>query len=153
MRYLAIALLMGAMGCAAPPTSGVQQPQPTRTAGSAQALFSSRPADLFEAAGAVCDAPGQNVVRPNTNEVRCESLPDPESAAVLILQFNGDVENLPKFVISFAGATTAEGFVVTAESYIRVPQRTGPAQQIRFPDPNLEAQLQSLLVQAGGQPI
>ena len=153
MRYIAIALLVGLMGCTDVPTSGGATAVSDQPAGAARALFSSRPAELFAAADAVCDAPGQVVVRPSANEVRCESLPDPESAAALILQFNGDVENLPKFVISFAGAPAAAGFVVTADSYIRVPQRTGGAQQIRFPDPRIKAELESLLETAGGQPF
>ncbi len=153
MRYISIALLAVVAACTEAPTSGGQLTQPTQQAGAAQALFSSRPADLYAAAGEVCDAPGQNVVRPNANEVRCESLPDPESAAALILQFDGDVEDLPKFVIAFTGAPTSAGFVVTADSYIRVPLRGGGAQQIRFPDPRIEAELQALLVQAGGQPL
>ena len=140
-------------GCTEATTSGGAQAPIDVPAGASQALFTSRPAALFEAAGAVCSAPGQTVVRPNANQVRCESLPNPESAAALILQFDGTVEALPKFVIAFTGAPAAEGFIVVADTYIRVPQRDGGAQQIRFPDPALKQDLQTLLTQAGGRPI
>ena len=133
-------------------------PTPPAAAGAApigaqQAYFTDYPDKLFIAAAAVCDGPGQSVVRPSANEVRCESLPDPESAAAIILQFNGTVEALPKFVISLSGQDTSQGYLVTGDNYIRVPQRSGGAQQVRFPDLSVATEMASLLSAAGGRPL
>jgi hypothetical protein len=93
------------------------------------------------------------VIQPNQNEVRCESLPDPGSAAAIILGYNGTVENLPSFVISFLGGVSAQGYVVTADSYIRVLQRNGGVQQRRFEDAMVAEDLSGMLASAGGRPL
>ena len=108
-------------------------------AGAQQAYFAGYPAGLFFAAGEVCDGPGQSVVRPTQNEVRCESLPDPESAAAIILQFDGTIEDLPQLVTSFVGRDTQAGYLVTADNYIRVPR--------------IDRNLAELLTAAGGRPL
>jgi len=113
--------------------------------GALQAYFDEYPDRLFEVAALLCDDPGQTSVVPNVNEVRCESLPDTESAAALILQFDGTVEELPTYVISFKGRSTSEGYLVTADTYIRVPQRTGGALQIRLESAETREDLAMLL--------
>jgi len=143
MRVALFAFGLLAAGCTDLPTSGGAPTAGNAPIGAQQALFSEYPAQLFNAAAAVCDEPGQTMVQPNANEVRCESLPDPESAAALILQYNGTVEDLPKFIIAFLGGPSAQGYVVTADSYIRVPQRSGGTQQIRFNDDQVAEDLNS----------
>ncbi|WP_375281862.1 hypothetical protein [Pseudooctadecabacter sp.] len=153
MRRSILLLILGLTGCAQTTTSGGSFGAGNQPAGAQQAYFEGYPAGLFFAAGAVCDGPGQNVVRPDENEVRCESLPDPQTAAALILQFDGTVEDLPRFVIAFSGLEDTAGYLVTADSYIRVPLRDGGAQQVRFPDERIEAELSRLLADAGGAPL
>lgn len=153
MRALVLILGLGLAGCTDMPMSGGAPSAGLAPAGAQQAYFKGRPARLFGAAAAVCNNPGQTVVRPNANEVRCESLPDPESAAAIILQFDGSVEDLPKMVIAFSGRDTAQGYLVTADNYIRVPLRDGGIQQIRFPDLRVQQDLTELLTSAGGRPL
>lgn len=153
MRLAILSFGLVLSGCAEMPVSTAPVPAGLAPDGAQQAYFTDYPDNLFFAAAAVCDGPGQSVVRPSDNEVRCESLPDPESAAAIILQFDGTVEALPKFVISFSGQDTSDGYLVTADNYIRVPQRTGGAQQIRFPDLSVESEMSALLSAAGGRPL
>ena len=153
MRAWVLVFGLGIAGCTDDTTSGIGPAEGAAPAGSQQAYFPTYPERLFFAAAAVCDGPGQTVVKPSRNEVRCESLPDPESAAAIILQFNGSVENLPKFIISFAGRDTAQGYLVTADNYIRVPQRDGGTQQVRFEDEQVAEDLDNLLRSAGGRPL
>ncbi|MEL6958299.1 MAG: hypothetical protein AAGL89_05035 [Pseudomonadota bacterium] len=80
----------------------------------------------------------------------CTSLPEPEAAAALILQFDGTVDKLPSYVISFSSLNVTDGFVVTADAYIRVPQRAGGVRQVRFEDLQLSDDLAELLKAAGG---
>ncbi|MGJ8610150.1 MAG: hypothetical protein ACSHWY_03590 [Octadecabacter sp.] len=140
-------------GCAEMPSNTAAPLAGEATDGAQQAYFTGYPGHLFRAAAAVCVAPGQTVVQPSRNQVRCESLPDPEAAAALILQFNGTVEDLPTFVISFEGLETPQGYLVTADNYIRVPQRSGGAQQVRFPDRSVGNEVAALLEAAGGRPL
>lgn len=153
MRAAVLALGIGLAACTQAPTSSVAPLAGAAPEGAQQALFDDYPARLFLAAGAICDGPTQTVVRPSRNEVRCESLPNPQGAAALILQFNGTVEDLPKFVISFAGRDSEQGYLVTADNYIRVPQRSGPAQVVRFPDEAVRRDMIRLLQSAGGRPL
>ena len=153
MRWAVLGIAFVVAGCAELPTSTAPSAAGAAPEGAQQAYFKGYPEGLFFAAAAVCGGPGQSLVQQSTNEVRCESLPDPESAAAIILQFNGTVEELPKFVISFSGLNTSEGYLVTADNYIRVPQRSGGAQQVRYPDPTVEAQMSALLRAAGGRPL
>lgn len=153
MRALLFVLCLGLAGCTDLPTTGGAPAAGDAPAGAQQAYFTDYPNTLFTAAAVVCDEPGQMAVRPNANEVRCESLPDPEAAAALILQFDGTVEALPTFIIAFLGRETAEGYLVTADNYIRVPQRNGGVRQIRFNDPQTAQDLRELLRAAGGRPL
>jgi len=153
MRWAGIGITAVLAGCAEIPVSTAPTAAGAAQDGAQQAYFTDYPDKLFFAAAAVCNGPGQSVVQPNANEVRCESLPDPESAAAIILQFNGTVEALPKFVISFLGQDTSQGYLVTADNYIRVPQRSGGAQQVRFPSLSVESEMSALLSAAGGRPL
>ncbi len=153
MRWTVLGIALVIAGCTEIPASTPPSAPGSAPEGAKQAYFTDYPDSLFFAAAAVCNGPGQSVVRPNANEVRCESLPDPESAAAIILQFNGTVEALPKFVISFSGQSTSEGYLVTADNYIRVPQRSGGAQQLRFPNLSIQEEMSALLSAAGGRPL
>lgn len=153
MRPAVICLIFGLSGCAELPTSGGAPMAGEAPSGAQQAYFTGYPEPLFFAAGAVCTEPGQNVVRPSRNEVRCESLLDPESTAAIILQFDGSIEDLPKLVWTFKGRDTAEGYLVTADNYLRVPQRNGEVQQVRFPSAETTQDARQLLQAAGGRPL
>ncbi|MBT8412612.1 MAG: hypothetical protein KJP02_12575 [Octadecabacter sp.] len=147
MRNYLFAAALAIAGCTEKPATAPGAPP----FGAQQAYFTSYPQRFFDAAALACNRPGQSVVAPNRNELRCESLPDPQSAAALILQFDGSVQDLPVYVIAFQGIDTVQGYLVTADNYIRVPQRTGGAQQIRFPDPDISREMGNILQAAGGR--
>jgi len=140
-------------GCGAPVSLGEAPAPGAAPTGAQQAYFAQFPAGLFGAAAAFCVQPGQSVMRPRPDEVRCESLPDPQTAAAIILEFNGTVEELPTFVIAFLGRDTSSGYLVTADNYIRVPQRSGGTRQIRFEDARVAQDLEKLHEAAGGRPL
>ncbi len=122
-------------------------------AGAQQAYFMGFPERFFETTARACNQPGQNAVTPRPDEVRCESLPDPESAAALILTYDGTVEDIPKYIISFQGRDTELGYLVTADTYIRIPQRAGGARNLRFTDAQVASDLSEILEAAGGRPL
>ncbi|SLN59836.1 hypothetical protein [Roseisalinus antarcticus] len=118
---------------------------------SARAFFASYPELLLGAVAQSCVDPGQALVRPSEDEVRCESLPPVEAAAALILEFDGTVDNLPRFVTSIASRSADGGYVVTADNYIRVPLQAGGARIVRLPDPALNRVIRDVLERAGGR--
>jgi len=75
---IGVSLTLGLSGCTDMPGIGAGPAPGSAPDGAQQAYFTGYPERLFVAAGLVCDEPSQSVVRPNANEVRCESLPNPE---------------------------------------------------------------------------
>lgn len=157
MRIALFVIALFVAGCTDMPTSsttsGIGPAAGAGPAGSQQAYFATYPGQLFQAFAALCNKPGQTLARASRNEVRCEGLPPVESAAAIILQFNGSVEDLPKIVTSFMGRPLNNGYLVTVDNYISVPQRTGGTQQIRIPDPELNREISQLLRSVGGRPL
>ena len=147
-----LGLLLAAAGCAPglgdSPSEGVTPPAPAATP---RAVFAEYPQFLFDAIAASCEGPGRKVVRPSTEELRCEGLPPVEAAAALILDFEGTVEDLPRYVSSVAIAEAGGEYTVTADTYIRIPQTGGTARIIRIPDPELDALIRTVFEGAGGR--
>lgn len=153
MRAIVVSLCVAVAGCTEIPVSTGAPAAGEATSNAVQAYFTDYPERLFFVAAELCNGPGQSVIKPNRNQVRCESLPDPESAAAIILQFDGTVEELPKLVIAFSGRDTEQGYLMTVDNYIRVPGRDGGAQQVRFEDVRVTESLTELLENAGGRPL
>ena len=147
---LSFALVAMLAACSAAPPAAPSGPV---RPGQVRALFADYPDALFFAAAAACAGPGQEAVRPSPHELRCESLPEPEMAAALILQFGGTVEDLPRYVASFAAGIAESGYIVTADTYIRIPQTGGGARRLRLPDPATARSMREVLTQAGGRLI
>lgn len=149
MRYYILSAFVALAACDAPLTST----QEAVRGGAQQAFFEDEPRMLFAAIAMNCTDPGNRILRPSPRTIQCEALPSPEAAAGLILEYNGTVENLPRFVYSFNAAPAGGGYVVTADTFARVPQRDGGEQRLRMRDPALEASAREFLFLAGGRPI
>lgn len=147
-----LALCTACLGCAPgigdSASTAVRPPAPAATP---RAVFAEYPQFLFDAIAASCDGPGRQVVRPAPDELRCEGLPPVEAAAALILDFDGTVDDLPRYVSSVAIAEDAAGYTVTADTYIRIPQSGGTVRIVRIPDPQLDALIRSVFEGAGGR--
>lgn len=128
--------------------SGATPPGPVP--GAQQALFDAYPEPLFVLAEQVCSTPAEIAIRPNRDEFRCERLPDPQTAGSLILEFDGTIDALPRFVLRLSGAETTEGYLVTADNFILVPLAAGGTRIITFPDPETERAWQEILTRIGG---
>jgi hypothetical protein len=122
----------------------------TRPAGQQQAAFDTFPDALLEAAFAACDSPGQTALRPSPASVRCETLPTPDAAAALILRFDGTVDALPRFIVTFDAAEDGEFYLVTADSFVTVPQFDGTIRDVRITDDRMLDDLSRFLEAAGG---
>jgi hypothetical protein len=131
----------------AAPSAGGLQP------GQQQAFFAAYPQTLLTAARAACSSPGQTPNEPAPGTIRCETLPTPDIAAALILNYGGTVESLPLYIVSFVSQSQDGGYLVTADSYVIVPQTDGSLREVRIADQAVEAGMMDLLVAAGGQPF
>lgn len=145
-RQSAALLLLLAACTASPPPAGAPA-----TAQVTRALFAARPQAFFDAAEAACRGPGQRAVRPDGDTMACESLPSPEAAASLILTYEGSLQDLPVYVVRFAGTAVPEGYVIAADSFIRVPRENGATVEIRPEDTALARGFAELLGRAGGR--
>ncbi len=117
------------------------------------AFFSDFPTLLFSAAGEACSGPGDVLVQEDPGTLRCEVLPDPPSAAALILSYDGTIEDLPKYVIAFDTETRSDGYIVRNEAYIRVPQMDGGELRIKTPDRRRTRDIRQIFTAAGGTMI
>lgn len=148
----ALACVLALTACAGAPPTDDQGIERALAAGAPQAYYGGFPAALFAAHAEICSRPGERLVRPSREEIRCEMLLPPEATAGLILEYGGTVEDLPRMVISFVGRAAARGgWVVTSDSYLRVPRREGGVAELRVPDPELQETMRELLALSGGE--
>jgi hypothetical protein len=162
MRYFisfpALALLATLPACGPAPLAVPALPAPAAPVadglqpGQEQAFFAAWPQTLLTAARAACSEPGQSPTEPAPGTIRCETLPTPDIAAALILNYGGTVESLPLYIVSFTTAPQGTGYIVTADSYVVVPQADGTLREVRLPDPAVAAGMQDLMRAAGGTP-
>lgn len=146
-RTLSTVWILGLAAACAPSLA----PSAGDAPGRQSALFTEFPEPLFDAVGEGCQGEADTLSRPSTTELVCESLPSPQAAAALILEFNGDLERLPTFVTTLSAQERAEGFVVTTEYFYRVPQRSGEVAVVRFSQPRIEATVRRVFASAGGR--
>jgi len=146
MRRFIILAIIGLAGCAQTATVSPQ----AIAAGAPQAFYPTFPEALFIAASEVCTAPGEVVIRPNRSNMRCEALPTPPVAAGLILEFDGTVESLPRFVYAVIAQQQANGFLVTLDTYIDVPQDGGGVRKVRFAEMGNQIEARDILTMTGG---
>ncbi|WP_368183633.1 hypothetical protein [Aestuariibius sp. HNIBRBA575] len=152
MRFFVLALGLAVSGCVDVATSPVEVAASVQ-AGAPQAHYETFPAALFAGMSYSCSEPGQTLVRPNANEIRCESYLEPDATAGAILEFNGTVDNLPKFVLSLISQPASSGYVVTADTYLRVPNPNGQVAKVRFEDREVTQDLHELFELTGGRPL
>lgn len=158
MKAAWIGLAFTLVGCADFPGTATAPQAGAAPVGAQQAYFAEFPAGLFAFLAANCEDPGDQLVVPDPTpasefEMRCESLPSPEAAAAIILQFDGTVEELPKIITSLAGRPTTEGYLVTSDNYIRVPFRDGGVRRVTPNTARFKNDLRDLLEAAGGRPL
>jgi hypothetical protein len=147
-------------GCAPLPPAGTVPPVPAAAPGPGelwpgqrQAFFEDDPAEFLAATRAACAGPGLSTGRSGAEDFRCELLPTPEIAAMLILRYGGTVEALPVYVLSFTSEPSGEGYVVTADARVLVPRGDGSVLTLRFADPEVDADITAILTAAGGRPL
>lgn len=127
-------------------------PTVTDTPGKHQAFYDSFPALLFNAAEAACQSPADTFKRLGRGSIRCETLPSPSAAATLILQYDGDLENLPILVNQLTAVEQEDGLKVTVQYFFEVPQLDGGLRRIAMREPRIDETISNVIILSGGQP-
>ncbi|MEM9852891.1 MAG: hypothetical protein AAF841_00430 [Pseudomonadota bacterium] len=138
-----------ALGACAPRLPASSNDAPGRQS----AFFEAFPAPLFAAIDEGCQSDIDRLTRVSRTELVCESLPSPQAAAALILQYDGDVEALPTFVTTLYAVPLETGYEVTTEYFYLVPQKGGDVAVIRFRQPRIEQTVRRVFASAGGRSI
>ncbi len=119
---------------------------------SGKARFSEYPQSLFSAFQDSCTGPTRRFTNSGLNAVECQEFMTPEITAAFILEYSGTPEDLPRLVIRFRAEQDPDGFLVTNDIFVNVPQRSGGPRQIPYQDNQLRRQLDVLYINAGGVP-
>ena len=98
-----IGLLMGCGTPAATISAGGPAPQVTT------AYFAERPDGMIGAVRTACRNPGVTFVQPRAGVVQCRMYLEPPATAAVILNYDGDIRNLPQLVFSLATARAGDG--------------------------------------------
>lgn len=144
---LFLPFLAALAGCATPPA----ETRPPAEVGIERALFAEYPTEVYEGLAGACDKPGDHLERPSRGRLLCEGLPDPTTAAQLIVSFDGRIDDLPRFVLMLTGQRADGGYLVTFDYHIRVPQAAGTEQIVRVADARLTEVLRTSIRNSGGQ--
>lgn len=140
MRRFLILLLCVPGACATP-----MDQTTSRTA-----RFPNYPTELFAAFKKSCSEPAQTFLRQGPNQRECREFLPPEPTALAILKYDGHTDDLPQLVIRISTRPDAKEHLVTIETYLDVPQKSGGSVHVIFPSPQYDWQMASLFEMAGG---
>lgn len=113
------------------------------------ATFPGAPEDLNASFQAACNDPGDRYVRPRRGVRQCRTLPSPDLAAFLLVQYDGALE-VPTLVIQTEERTAGGPVEVGFSYFAEVPQKSGDTRRIYFKDRELDGFIDQLLVASGG---
>lgn len=117
------------------------------------AFFSENPKALLAAAREACKGPGEKFVRSRTGSTQCHMHLDPTTTAAVILGYDGDINALPKLVVSLSTMKLRDGYLVTGCAFLKVPRKNGQVGRIVQNDRGVDAKLRELLTVVGGTPV
>lgn len=150
-RFLGLWFLLVLSACA------TVAPKPEMGGTQHFAFYQMNPVGLFEGLSNYCDTPARRLERIGPGNIRCHQFLDPEATAGLILAHSGIVSDLPTLIGSILMAPgkldQQSGFVVTFETYINVPQKSGPPVKVFQNSPAITRAFRTMLRATGGVAI
>jgi hypothetical protein len=138
LLFVPFVALLGACSAALPPPS------------SGKARYDAYPETLLAAFRSACTGRAQSFVRPSDGIAECREFLPPEATAAIILSFDGTAEDLPELVIRFETLADSEGYLVSNDVFLNVPQKSGDPLQVRQTDPRLTRAFDALYQRTGG---
>ncbi len=120
---------------------------------SQRAQFADYPKKLFQAFETDCAGPGEDYVKSGKDAVECRALLSPEATAFLILSFDGYPQDLPRIVTRLSSTKNQSGYLVDADTFFLVPQKTGETLRIPVESETLDRDFSRLYTSFGGTPV
>ena len=120
-----------------------------------RALFAQDPTGLHEAFRDACDSPGDKLATPSRGIVQCRTLPTPDFAAFLLLEYDGALKT-PTVVMQKQQRRTdagQESTMIEFSYFAEVPQKSGQARRIYYKDRQLDQLLDQMMRAAGGTTV
>lgn len=120
-----------------------------------RAFFSEDPEVLHEAFRDACDSPGDTLATPSRGIVQCRTLPTPDFAAFLLLEYDGALKT-PTVVMQKQQRRTDAGpdsSMIEFSYFAEVPQKSGNSRRIYYKDRQLDQLLDQMMRAAGGKSI
>ena len=120
-----------------------------------RALFAQDPEGLHEAFRAACDSPGDTLATPSRGIVQCRTLPTPDFAAFLLLEYDGALKT-PTVVMQKQKRRTdagPESTMIEFSYFAEVPQKSGNARRVYYKDRQLDQLLDQMMRAAGGKTV
>lgn len=117
-----------------------------------KARFSEYPRSLVTAFESFCDSPAKTLVRPTRHRSECRMLMPPMATAAVIFEYGGTPEKLPQVVIGLNTNPDPPGYLVSIETYLRVPQTNGQTLHAPYESRSLDKKINEVFVRSGGRP-
>ncbi len=135
-------------GCATDPNPSIGD-----APGRQSAYFAEFPEQLYTTIAANCQSDADQLFRPSHKALICETLPSPDTAAALILQFDGEISEIPIFVTTLNAEQSGSGYAITTQYFYIVPQKNDEVAVVRIAEPRTERVVRRAFELAGGVPI
>ena len=127
VRALGPTLAMLLAGCATPGLAPSDKPLSGQVTA---AYFANDPAALVAAARGACSHPGEDFVTPAPGVAQCRMLLEPQATAAVILQFDGNIDDLPQLVVSLISARAGDGHAIAGCAFLKVPRKDGRVSRV-----------------------
>lgn len=143
--------MVGALcGCAGPFTETRLAPGATPPV--SQARFAEEPKNFHSAFEDLCAGPTDTYSIQSRTTARCRTVVDPETAAMLIVRYDGALE-IPYFVAERVTTNSPEGFVVSLSYFATLQLKSGSEQRVYLRSRRFEDTIDNLFRAFGGEPI
>ncbi len=119
---------------------------------SRSAQFDTYPTRLFETFEASCSGPGETFQKLGDRGFACSEFLPPEATAFLILNYDGDPQDLPKSIMRLIPTKTSGGYRVDASLVFEVPQKNGSKVEVPVESEELDKTMSTLYRALGGSP-
>ncbi|WP_050602354.1 hypothetical protein [Ruegeria sp. 6PALISEP08] len=117
---------------------------------SRSAQFETYPQRLFDTFEINCSGPGESFEKTGKQTFECSEFLPPNAAAYLILNYDGDPQDLPQSVIRLTSTKTNAGYRVDAQVFFNVPQKAGTAVEVPVESKVLDQAISELYQTMGG---
>ncbi|NOD46344.1 hypothetical protein GS624_03360 [Ruegeria sp. HKCCD5849] len=119
---------------------------------SRSAQFDTYPQRLFESFENSCTGPGESFEKTGNQKFECYEILPAKASAFLILNYDGNPQDLPQSVTRLTSTKNTAGYRVDANVFFEVPQKDGSVIEVPLESPTLDQSISGLFQAMGGLP-